>query len=126
MISEDENSNLYIPSNIRKRYELVDGIGTPEVRTIAVTATIGLVIGIILYILQRQMFMLLLPPAMGFLFSYVFARKDRYNQSTLDKLQLLKKFQNEQKRYYYKYRSIYEKDVKNGKTKRRTEPENIE
>ena len=126
MISEDENSNLYIPSNIRKRYELVDGIGTPEVRTIAVTATIGLVIGIILYILQHQMFMLLLPPAMGFLFSYVFARKDRYNQSTLDKLQLLKKFQNEQKRYYYKYRSIYEKDVKNGKTKRRTEPENIE
>lgn len=120
---EDDGGDLYIPSNIRKRHEIVDGIGTPEVKIIVTSSIIGLVIGIFIYIFQHQMFTLLLPPAMGFLFSYVFARKDRYNQSTMDKLQLLKKFQNEQKRYCYKYRSIYEKDVRNGKTKRRVDSE---
>lgn len=128
MKNEDEISSLYIPSNIRKRFEYVDGIGKPELGIIVTSTAIGLAVGIFLYLVQRQLIILLFPPAVGFLFSYVFARKDRYNQSTLDKIRLLRKFQSEQKRFYYKYRSIYEKDVKNGKakSKRLTEPENVE
>lgn len=117
MKSEDEISSLYIPSNIRKRFEYVDGIGKHELGMIAISTAIGLVVGILIFVVQRQLFGLLIPPAAGFLFSYVFARKDRYNQSTIDKIRLLKKFQGGQKRYYYKWRNIYEKDVKNGKEK---------
>ena len=61
---EDDGGDLYIPSNIRKRHEIVDGIGTPEVKIIVTSSIIGLVIGIFIYIFQHQMFTLLLPPAM--------------------------------------------------------------
>lgn len=100
---------LYIPVNIKKRKEIIEGIGKKEIRQIVITTLIGIFIGAILFFLKNNNPAYLIMTA--FIFgsgSYVFLKKDPTNRNTIDKLKLYINFTKSQKRFHYKYKNIYE------------------
>lgn len=105
-----QNKQLYIPVNIKKRKEILEGIGKKEIVEIVISTLVGIFIGIILFFIKNNNPMYLILSA--FIFgsgAFVFLKKDNTNRNTIDKLKLYFEFVNSQKRYNYKYKNIYEK-----------------
>lgn len=110
-MEEDKKVNLYIPANIRKRKEIIDGIALSELLRIGIGSGIGLFIGILAYIKYQNFIVLLLPGVLCGIFVFTFVRKDISGRSTLDRIKEFISFLKSQKKFYYKYSNIYEKDV---------------
>lgn len=107
---------LYIPVNIRKRKELIDGFGMKEVMQTVILAVVGLVIGLILFFLNNhQILYLTIVPIIFAMGTIVFVKKDKRNMNTVDQIKLAINFMNSQKTYHYKYYNIYEREVVDGK-----------
>lgn len=107
--------NVYVPVNIRKRQEYVDGIGKEEVAYTSVAGGIGLVIGIGLYILVKQFLVIIFTPIVIGVLTLAIVRKNKMNQSFIDMARYYLEFSKSQKRFYYAYNNPYEKKVKNEK-----------
>lgn len=101
---------LYIPVNVRRRKEIVDGIGKEELVKIGILTGIGFVIGIMLFLIYNYnfTFVVITPTTLG-AGGVMFLKKDFTNRSTIDKLKDLYIFSKSQKRYDYEYINIYEK-----------------
>lgn len=111
---EDKNTDkLYIPSNIRKRKEYIDGIGNKEIFQIIVGLVLGLAIGLILFLQYKNFIVLFVPGVVLGTLVFFFVRKDSTGRNTIDRIMNWYDYLKEQKRYYYKYTNIYEKDVNN-------------
>lgn len=108
-----ENNNksiLYIPVNIRRRKEWIDGFGKEELTKVILWFFIGIVIGIVLFFIKNKDPLYIVFST--FFFSgcaFALTRKDRTNRSQIDKLVDLYKFSASTKIYDYKYHNIYEK-----------------
>lgn len=108
-----EEHKLYIPVKIKKRKEIVDGIGKEEIKQIVILIGIGALLGYIGHLIKGYDLVALIYPTVGCgSFGFLFFRKNQWNQNSIDILRNKLKFMREQKKYRYKYCSIYEKDVK--------------
>lgn len=103
---------VYVPVNIRKRKEYVDGIGKLEVTYAAVAGGIGLVLGIIIYMIVHQFLVIIFTPIVIAVLTLASVRKNNMNQSFIDQILYYIEFTKSQKRYYYEYYNPYEKKVK--------------
>lgn len=107
---EIEDISLYIPENVRRRYEIVEGFGKPEALITAIAFAISLAVGIILFfVYNKNIFPLIMTPICLTGFTIIMIRKDKTNRSTIDLLIEDYKFVNGQKKFAYKYHNIYEK-----------------
>lgn len=104
--------NVYVPINIRKRQEYVDGIGKREVTYAAIAGGIGLVIGIVLNILIQQYLVIIFAPIITGVLTLTIVRKNKMNQSFVDQMRYYIEFTKSQKRFYFVYFNPYEKKVK--------------
>lgn len=107
---EKKIDRLYIPANVRKRKEIVAGFGGKELILTIIMAGLGLVLGIVIYMWNEKIeFVVTMPIVMGVI-AIIFLIKDQTNTSLLDSIIRLILFIRSQKRYYYKYYNIYEKE----------------
>lgn len=105
--------SLYIPVNIKRRKEWVDGFGAKELKYTIIWSIIGLIYGLIMYFIKDKEMMYIIFSVILFAGSTVIlTRKDKTNRSTIDYILMNYKFMNSQKIYKYKYHNIYEKEVK--------------
>lgn len=108
---QDTYNSLYIPANIRKRKEYIDGIGNSEVVQILIGCGVGILIGIFLYAKYRNFLVLFFPGLFVGAIVLSFVRKDTTGRSTVDRIMNSINFSKEQKKFYYRYTNIYEKEV---------------
>jgi len=110
----EHNKQLYIPVQIRKRKEIVEGIGRKEIHQIIIAILIGALIGIILFFLNNNnpLYLIMAIFTCGSA-AFIFLKRDATNRNTIDKIKLYIDFINNQKRFYYKYVNIYEKNKEN-------------
>lgn len=105
-------SNLYVPINVRRRKEYVDGFGKPELIITCIWGLIGGAVGLFLFLLNQNdpiylvVSLIIFPAA-----TFMFVKKDKTNRSTVDHLKAYYLFSRSKKRFDYKYHNIYEKEV---------------
>lgn len=111
-----ENMSLYIPVNIRKRKEVIDGIGGKEIRKIVLAIILGIIMGILMYCLKcKNPIMLFTPPVIIGSGAAILFRKNSMNRNFFDNLAIFIEYVKSQKRFYYKYSNIYERRKENEK-----------
>ena len=98
-----EEDKLYIPENVQKRKEIATGIGKKELRIILLHLLLGVVVGLVIFLIKGKNFFPAIPMAgMIFtLYSYVFYKKDKTNFSTMNGIRHSQKFKKCQKEYRY-------------------------
>ncbi|MCL1935032.1 MAG: hypothetical protein FWF57_01425 [Defluviitaleaceae bacterium] len=95
---------LYVPTNIKRRYEIMAGLGFKELILIGTYATIGLILSFVLGIfldfnvLDRIFFMIVGGLISGFLFI-----QNENNQSVYSFIKLIIRFNKKQRIYNYVY-----------------------
>lgn len=111
-MEEEKNSDLYIPTNIRRRKEYADGFGKKELIITIMWLFIGVFIGFILFLIKNEIFFIIVSSFTCAAGAYAFTKKDKTNRCTIDYLKDNYKFYKSQKFYEYKYHNIYEKEVR--------------
>lgn len=105
---------LYIPINIRKRKEHVEGISKTELVYASVMGGLGLALGIIFYITKWSNILVLASfPIILCIITLALVRKNKMNQSFIDQIKFYVQFVKSQKRFYYTYHNPYEKRSEN-------------
>lgn len=100
---------LYIPVNIRKRKEVIEGIGKEEIVRIIVAFVIGVLAGLVIFVAVFPNIMSIMTPAVLIAgITTLFVKKDSMNRSSIDRFRNYIDFNKTQKRYYYKYYNVYE------------------
>ena len=111
-MKEKERDRLFIPVNVRKRKEYVDGFGKDELIKSLIATAFGVVLGIVLFLRNNyQPLYIALVPVVVFAISVIFLRKDKTNTNALDSICEMYEFSKSQKKYEYEYVNIYEKEV---------------
>lgn len=101
---------LYIPVNIRKRKEVIEGIGKEEIVKIVIAFFIGVLIGIVIFIAVFPNIMSIMTPAILIAgTTTLFVKRDSMNRSSIDRFRNYIDYSKTQKRYFYKYYNVYEK-----------------
>lgn len=102
---EDKNINtkLYIPSNVKTRFEFIRGYGIHEliVTTVVVAFLIG--IALIIYSFTNDLLVPVLIVLLGTAAMIIITAKDNNNLSVLDIIKNMLEFAGMQKIYEYKY-----------------------
>lgn len=102
---------LYIPVNIRRQKEIVDGIGKNEILQIFMLTVIGGVIGFVFYVSTTEILFFVMPPIILGTIAVVIYRRDGTNQSLVDHIRSWLNYMNSQKFYCYQYYNIYQSEV---------------
>jgi hypothetical protein len=97
------SSKLYIPVNVRRRNEFVDGFGAPELRITILWGIIGVLLGLFFFFKFDSLFIAVLITFLIPAATFVFVRKDATFRSTVDYLKDDYKYFISQKNYDYKY-----------------------
>lgn len=107
---DEKKEQLYIPLNVRKRKELFAGFGSTELCVTAIIVVVGFVLGIVFYLIKGEIFYLIGIPLILGIITIVCVIKDQTNTSFVDSVKELLQFLKSQKRYYFSYKNIYEKE----------------
>lgn len=102
-----ENNLLPIPANVTDSYEIIQGIGSKEMKVIGAAVAIGVAAGIISYIIWS---VIVLSIAVIFVFSYMgylLSVRNANNESLIDRLRYIKNYKKSQKLYLYEYVDEY-------------------
>jgi len=98
-----ENTGLYIPANIRPRFEFFDGYGVQELAATAIAALVSGFAAFLIYILAGGMIISVLCVLVTVAASVTAQVKDASNQSAIDQIKYVLCFLKEQKAYPYYY-----------------------
>lgn len=108
-MEEKKEEKLYIPLNVRKRKEVFSGFGRTEIGITGIGLGVGIIIGILFYLLNDQIYCLIGIPIIISMVTAVCIIKDQTNTSLVDSIKEFFRFSKSQKRYYYSYNNIYER-----------------
>ncbi len=101
------NRSLYISTKILDSDDYIRGYGKNELVITGISAILGIVVSVIYYFFQKNMVTAVLL-AFGIIVLTVFIfRRDMYNENLIDKIKIIRKSKQMQKRYYYKYLNSY-------------------
>ncbi|MDR2899665.1 MAG: hypothetical protein LBU94_05070 [Clostridiales bacterium] len=104
---KDERHRLYVPANIKTRFELVDGFGFEELFKTGIVTALSILVALLVYTITgdnyKAVFIVLITAAVMF----TLVRKNESNQSILDILGLIIRFQRIQQKYGYEFTSKY-------------------
>lgn len=112
--TKTSTTNLYVPANIKTRFEALPGFGFKEMAMTAMAGAMGVGVAVILHIVTAQesimmgIFIAVVSLALGF----VTTRKDDTNRSVLDSIKILIRFSKEQQKFKYVYIDPY-RPIKN-------------
>lgn len=101
---ENEETKLYIPSNVKTRLEFLKGFGVKELVSTIIVAIILIPISIIAYYLGNKSYMIpVLIEIIGIVATIVATTKDENNLCVVNQIKYMIDFAKMQKNYEYKY-----------------------
>ena len=101
---EDEETKLYIPSNVKVRLEFFKGYGVKELMSTIIVAVVLIPISIIAYHLGNQNYLLpVLIEMFGVVATIVATTKDDNNLCIVNQVKFMIDFAKSQKKYEYEY-----------------------
>ena len=108
-MNEEENlKQLYVPANIKTRYEFMSGFGFIELVPTVIVGVISIVIAIILNnVFNYGIHGIVLGVCIITIFTGTCLRKGETNQSVIDMIGLFIKFSGSQQKYLYEYIDLY-------------------
>lgn len=100
--------DLYIPVNVVERNDIVSGFGKTELMITVISFLIAVCIGIWIIVSSEKIATAIFLGAMLIAVTIFLIRRDKFDESVIDKLFIIKKYYKSQKRYIYHYHNIYE------------------
>jgi hypothetical protein len=97
-----ENKGLYIPVNIKTRYELFEGYGFAELIPTVVTALLSSVFAFLIYSMTAELTLPVLLVLISVALSVIVLTKDQHNLSVVDYTRHVLRFSRAQQRYAYR------------------------
>lgn len=97
------STKLYIPTNVKTRFEFIRGFGIHELITTAIVVVFLLLIAFIIHSIFQNLILSVLIVLIGASTMIIITAKDTNNLSVLDMLKYMLEFANMQKVYEYKY-----------------------
>ena len=104
---DNTNTGLYIPANIRPRFEFFEGYGAPELVATVIAALLSGFFAFIIHALTNGMIIPILFVLVTVAASVTAQVKDTSNQSAIDQVKYVLRFLREQKVYTYFYTSEF-------------------
>lgn len=103
MNDEKISTKLYIPSNVKTRFEFIKGFGFKELTTTSIVVAFLLLIAFIVHSITNNLIIAVLIVLIGTSAMIIISAKDTNNLSVLDMINNMLEFVNMQKLYEYKY-----------------------
>jgi hypothetical protein len=102
---EDKNINtkLYIPSNVKTRFEFIRGFGINELIVTSIVVAFLIGIALVIYSITNELIVPVLIVLLGGAAMVIITAKDTNNLSVLDMIKNMLEFASMQKVYKYKY-----------------------
>lgn len=102
---EDKNINtkLYIPSNVKTRFEFIRGFGINELIVTSIIVAFLIGIALVIYSITNELIVPVLIVLLGGAAMVIITAKDTNNLSVLDMIKNMLEFASMQKVYEYKY-----------------------
>lgn len=102
---EDKNINtkLYIPSNVKTRFEFIRGFGINELIVTSIVVAFLIGIALVIYSITNELIVPVLIVLLGGAGMVIITAKDTNNLSVLDMIKNMFEFASMQKVYEYKY-----------------------
>lgn len=94
---------LYIPSNVKTRFEFIRGFGIHELIITSIVVVFLIGIALIIYSITNQLIVPVLIVLLGTAAMIIITAKDSNNLSVLDMIKNMLEFASMQKKYEYKY-----------------------
>ena len=108
MEDNEKGNTLYIPMNIKTRFEFVNGFGLKELFITAIVTAISAGTAVIYNsVTQGDMFSSILIVLISGAVTGTCVTKNQYNQSVVDMIRLFIRFYTTQRKYPYKYVNRY-------------------
>jgi len=111
-----ENKGLYIPANIRPRFEFFEGFGVPELVATVIAALISGFIAFLIHTFTDGMILPILCVLVTVAASVTAQMKDASNQSAIDQVKYVLWFIKEQKVYPYYYSNTFTLKSRKGRS----------
>ncbi len=102
-----QKKELYIPLNVVESQDLINGIGAKEIGYIGGALLAGVVMAFIIFSCTGSMVMAVLAGGSIVSLTVVMVRRDKFNESMVDKLRFVRIYLKAQKRFEYHYHNIY-------------------
>lgn len=103
-MNEDKiSTKLYIPSNVKTRFEFIKGFGFKELTATSIVVAVLLLIAFIIHSITNNLIVAVLIVLIGTSAMIIISAKDTNNLSVLDMIKNMLEFANMQKLYEYKY-----------------------
>lgn len=103
MEDKDINTKLYIPSNVKTRFEFIRGFGINELIVTSIVVAFLIGIALIIYSIANELIVPVLIVLLGGAAMVIITAKDTNNLSVLDMIKNMLEFASMQKIYEYKY-----------------------
>lgn len=105
---EGKKGELYIPVHTPDADDFVAGIGKFEGLVVGISGVVSLLLAIISYAVMENVIVAVMFSAIIIALTITIIRRDSHNENLVNKLMIVWDFYKSQKRYYYRYHSIYE------------------
>ena len=99
---------LYIPVNVPEREDFVSGFGAKELSITGISLFFSIVCAVAIFVLSGRAFYAVGSGAIIVTTVIMLIRRDRYDESLIDKFRFVLHYLKAQKKYVYKYHNIYE------------------
>ncbi len=103
MEEKNINTKLYIPTNVKTRFEFIRGFGISELIVTSIVVTFLIGIALIMYSITNELIVPILIVLLGGATMVIITAKDTNNLSVLDIIKNMLEFASMQKIYEYKY-----------------------
>lgn len=105
-----KNKELYIPVNVPESEDFISGFGAKELSITAITFFISIVAAIVTYVTTESVFKAVFIAAVLLSVVIIAIKRDKYDESIIDKIKLVIKYKKSQKKYVYDFYNIYESE----------------
>lgn len=110
-----KRKDLYIPINVPEREDFVAGFGAKELSISGIALMIAVVIAVALFTVTQSAFYAVGAGSIVVVTVIVLIRRDRFDESIIDKIRFVMIYMKAQKKFVYVYHNIYEGQIENEK-----------
>lgn len=107
MPEKKSDGELIIPENVSDRDDYIRGIGKKEAALIAASFVLSMIVVMVLLSVTHDITSALFAALIIISFSIVVVMRDNTNESFIDKVRYLIRYQKMQKKYHYRYYDIF-------------------
>lgn len=107
----EEKESLPIPVNVPEQKDFLPGIGTKEIGIIAITSFFDIVLILIINGVSGSLITAIFIGIAIIAVVVMAIKRDRFNESVIDKARIVYQFSEKQKNYLYNFYDTYKCDV---------------